>query len=131
MSTRCRIGIKNADNSVSSIYCHHDGYVEGVGKKLDEYWNNKDEIIELIASGDISYLDVLLSSTSLTDFISSYYIVSELTSYDTEMLKKVEEEKQKIENEKTTTPTDSPLHRGRNKRKKALQYNNVAHPPPV
>ena len=48
MSTRCRIGIKNTYNSVSSIYCHHDGYVEGVGKTLDKYWNNKDEIIDAI-----------------------------------------------------------------------------------
>ena len=56
-------------------------------------------------NGDISYLDVLLSSSSLTDFISSYYIVSELTTYDTEMIKQVEEEKQKIENEKSELET--------------------------
>ena len=37
-----------------------------------------------------------------------------------------------VENEnKRTTPADSPLHKGRNERKKALQYNNAAYPPPV
>ena len=60
-----------------------------------------DRLVTIYENGDISYLDVLLSSSSLTDFISSYYIVSELTSYDTEMLKQVEEEKQKIEKEKS------------------------------
>ncbi len=60
-----------------------------------------ERLVTMYENGDISYLDVLLSASSLTDFISSYYIVSELTSYDTEMLKQVEEEKQKIETEKT------------------------------
>ena len=30
---------------------------------------------------------------------------------------------------KKTTPTNSPLHRGRDEREKALQYNNGACPP--
>ena len=36
----------------------------------------------------------------------------------------------KIENEKTTTPSDSPLHRGRGEREKLLLCNNEAYPPP-
>ena len=60
-----------------------------------------DRLVTMYENGDISYLDVLLSSESLTDFISKYYLVSELTTYDTDMLKQVEEEKKKIENEKT------------------------------
>lgn len=59
-----------------------------------------DRLVTMYENGDISYLDVLLSSESLTDFISKYYLVSELTTYDTDMLKQVEEEKKKIENEK-------------------------------
>ncbi len=59
-----------------------------------------DRIVTMYENGDISYLDVLLSSSSLTDLISSYYIISELTTYDQEMLKNIEEEKTKIENEK-------------------------------
>lgn len=81
MSTRCRIGIKNADNSVSSIYCHHDGYVEGVGKTLDKYWNNKDEIIELIASGDISYLEEDLDKTGFYNDGSSPKLSDTITEY--------------------------------------------------
>ena len=36
----------------------------------------------------------------------------------------------KIENEKTTTPSDSPLHRGRGERENAPRCNNAACPPP-
>ena len=41
MSTRSRIGILNDDGSVTSIYCHSDGYAEGphcVGYKLEMFW---------------------------------------------------------------------------------------------
>lgn len=74
--------------------------------KEDEEKYQKDQealnerLVTIYENGEISYLDVLLSSSSLTDFISSYYIVSELTTYDTEMLEKLEAEKQQIENEK-------------------------------
>lgn len=74
--------------------------------KEDEEQYQKDQaalnerLVTIYENGEISYLDVLLSSSSLTDFISSYYIVSELTAYDTEMLEELEAEKQQIENEK-------------------------------
>ena len=74
--------------------------------KEDEEKYQKDQealnerLVTIYENGEISYLDVLLSSSSLTDFISSYYIVSELTTYDTEILEKLEAEKQQIENEK-------------------------------
>ena len=51
-------------------------------------------------SGDTSYLDVLLSSKSLTDFISSYYLVSEVTQMDSELLEKIQKQKEEIENAK-------------------------------
>ena len=60
-------------------------------------------------------------------------------TFDIPALKKENASVEFIENEEDLTsleirvdsPTGSPLHRGRNKREKALQYNNVAHPPPV
>jgi hypothetical protein len=36
MSTRSRIAIENQNGSVTSIYCHFDGYISGVGKTLKE-----------------------------------------------------------------------------------------------
>jgi len=34
MATRSRIAIENQDGTVTSIYCHFDGYLSGVGKLL-------------------------------------------------------------------------------------------------
>lgn len=63
MSTRSRIGMLNLDGTISSIYCHHDGYLEGVGETLVKYWNDLNDIIELIANGDISSLGENLDDT--------------------------------------------------------------------
>jgi hypothetical protein len=63
MSTRSRIGIQNQDGSVNSIYCHFDGYPEGVGSTLQEHYSDRDELQKLIELGDISSLgDDLLTT---------------------------------------------------------------------
>jgi hypothetical protein len=55
MSTRSRIAIENQDGTVDSIYCHFDGYVDGVGKTLfNQYDQEKSE--KLLELGDISSL---------------------------------------------------------------------------
>lgn len=56
MSTRSRIAIQR-DAGFESIYCHSDGYVEGVGKTLAEHYSNVDQVELLIALGDISYVE--------------------------------------------------------------------------
>ena len=53
----------------------------------------KKRMVAIYMSGDTSYLDVLLSSKSLTDFISSYYLVSEVTQMDSELLEKIQKQK--------------------------------------
>lgn len=60
----------------------------------------KKRMVAIYMSGDTSYLDVLLSSKSLTDFISSYYLVSEVTQMDAELLEKIQKQKEEIENTK-------------------------------
>ena len=56
MSTRCRIAIKNQDGSYDSIYCHNDGYPEGVGLTLANYYKDEKKVRDLLALGDISSL---------------------------------------------------------------------------
>ena len=41
MSTRCRIGIENKNGTITSIYCHHDGYLEGVGEILVNHYKTE------------------------------------------------------------------------------------------
>lgn len=54
MSTRSRVGIKEKDGTVRSVYIHWDGYVAGVGRALYEYYRNADKIEQLINLGDMS-----------------------------------------------------------------------------
>ena len=57
MSTRCRIGIENKDGSVTSIYCHHDGYPSYTGKTLKENYSDETKLRELISYGDTSGIE--------------------------------------------------------------------------
>ena len=55
MSIRSRIAIEH-DRKFESIYCHHDGYLEYVGRKLQKYYNDPVKVRELMKLGDISSL---------------------------------------------------------------------------
>jgi len=57
-------------------------------------------LVTIQESGDISYLDFILSSSSLTELISNYYLITELTSNDTELLEKIQKQKEEIEKAK-------------------------------
>ena len=56
MATRSNIGILNSNNSVTSIYCHWDGYPEHNGRILSEHYNTDEKICELLALGNLSIL---------------------------------------------------------------------------
>ncbi len=57
-------------------------------------------LIVLYEAGETSYLDVLLHSSSLSDFISNYYMMTEMARYDTELLENIEQATNLIEAEK-------------------------------
>lgn len=56
MGTRSRIGYELPDHSVVSVYCHWDGYPEWTGRQLVEYYQNRDDVMELIDGGSMSSL---------------------------------------------------------------------------
>lgn len=56
MATRSRIGIENENGTITSIYCHWDGYPDGVGATLKEHYSNTQKIKMLLNLGDISIL---------------------------------------------------------------------------
>lgn len=66
----------------------------------DQYEALKSRMVAQYKIGSVSYLDVLLNASSLTDFISRYYIIEKVASYDSKMLDQIEEKKTKIENSK-------------------------------
>ena len=54
MGTRSRIGVMHGDK-VKSIYCHWDGYLEGVGDTLLKHYDSA-KANHLVALGDMSSL---------------------------------------------------------------------------
>lgn len=83
-------------------------------KKLEEQQKAYDENSELLderlvtiyENGSVSYIDLLLSSSSFTEFISNYYLISELASYDLELLEEIQEEQRQIEETKKSLEND-------------------------
>lgn len=55
-------------------------------------------MVALYETGDIVYLDVLLNSSSILEFISNYYLIAEIARYDTDLLENIENQKIQIEN---------------------------------
>ncbi len=74
-------------------------------KKAEEAYSNQENllrtrIVAMYEAGETSYLDVLLSSKSVTDFISKYYIVNEIAEGDKNLLDKMEQNRNSIEETK-------------------------------
>ena len=69
-----------------------------------EYDNLQDlidsRVLELYKTTDLQFLDVLLTSTSVNDFFTTYYALVELNKYDTELLEKAKTQKAEIETTK-------------------------------
>ena len=70
--------------------------------KAQEDYDKQEKLLEerlvvTYEAGQTSFLDILLSSDSITKLISNYYLVSEIATNDTELLDKIQKEKQEIE----------------------------------
>lgn len=74
-------------------------------QKLDqateEYATQEDllnkRLVTLYKAGETTYLDFILSSKNVTDFLSNYHLASKLASHDLELLARIEQQKKEIE----------------------------------
>jgi len=69
---------------------------------IEEIYNKQKKTLEkrlvaLYEEGQTTYLDVLLNSSSIVDFISNYYLIGEIAEYDKDLLDNIEREKNQIE----------------------------------
>lgn len=91
-------------NSLKSEIETKTNEVNELQKKLDELEAEREKnqsllderLVTLYESGEVSYLDMLLSSTDLTEFISSYYMIETLTAADKELIQNLENDKKEI-----------------------------------
>ena len=103
-------GYESEISSLETDLADIEKEIESVTKKLNLIQENYDiqrevlqnRIVALYESGDILYLDVLLSSNTLAEFINNYYLIGEIARYDNELLESIENQKTQIENIKAS-----------------------------
>ena len=88
--------------------------IEIVNQKLVEsteiYLTQKEllekRLVAMYEMGETSYLDLLLNSKSISEFLSNYYYISEIATTDSELLAIVREQKENVENLMSTLEED-------------------------
>ena len=81
--------------------------LEQVTKKYNTQKDLLDaRLIAMYETDNTNYLDVVLGSKSVSDFISTYYLISELTSYDMDLLELVETQRKQIEEQNNKLGTE-------------------------
>ena len=63
--------------------------------------NLEKRIVAMYEAGETTYLDVLLNSSSITEFVDNYYLIGEIAAIDKNLLNTIEIEKNQIEEIKT------------------------------
>lgn len=100
-----QVQINDLDTQINDLNAKIKESQEKVDEAQAKYDENKklaeERLVVMQESGDTTYLDMILTSTSITDMISSYYLASELAEADTELLDGLENERQELENAKT------------------------------
>ena len=86
--------VNNLKTEISSIQADLD-VAEKVYEKQKTLMEKR--LIAIYESGDTNYIDVLLKSSDLSEFLSNYYLMPNITSIDKDLLTEVEKEKKEIE----------------------------------
>lgn len=57
----------------------------------------QDRLVAIYKNGETKYLDVLLNSKSIIDFVSKYYVVQKIVEYDSKAIEELNQKKQEVE----------------------------------
>ncbi len=86
--------VKQLQEEISSIQSQLD-VAEVNYEKQKEIMEKR--LVAIYEAGETRYLDVLLKSSNISEFLSSYYLITEIASVDKNLLDEVESEKKEIE----------------------------------
>ena len=88
-------------NSLNEEISVLTGKLEEEQKKYDTQYDTLcKRLVAQYKAGSVSYLDVLLNSKSLSNFISNYFLIGKIAEYDTDLLEKIKEQKTSLEKSK-------------------------------
>lgn len=102
--------VDELESKISDLQTEISSRERDIEQKEEEY-NEQEKLLDarivaLYKSGDTSYLDVLLTSSSITDFLAKYYMAEELINYDKELMQSIKQQKADIETEKAQLEAD-------------------------
>lgn len=96
--------VDDLENRISALQTEISEKEEAIAQKEKEFEEKKaileKRLVAIYEAGNTSYLDMLLSSRGLSDFISKYYLISELATCDNELLDSIEKARVEIEGQK-------------------------------
>jgi len=86
--------ITEIKNTINEVETELNTVTEKYNKQKELF---KQRMVAIYEAGETHYLDILLKSRSLSDFLSSYYIITELAEIDNDLINELEGKKDKIE----------------------------------
>lgn len=100
--------INTLESEIGTLDIELDKLEKSIKEKEEDLVNKQklleDRLVAMYIAGDTTYLDVLLSG-GFVDFISKYYLVTQMAEYDTNLINEVEQIKQSLESEKKDVET--------------------------
>lgn len=96
--------IANLEMKIAELQHSIETKTKELEQKQKEHQENQtlmeDRLVVMYETGETTFLDMLFSSKSIIEFISSYYMLSQITQCDKELLDTIEEEERMIEKTK-------------------------------
>jgi len=96
--------IENLETQLSTLSTQISEKETEIQTQEEKYKESKElldqRLVAMYEIGETTYLDMLLSSESLTSFISNYYMIEQIAECDQELLTKIESTRIQIQTEK-------------------------------
>lgn len=93
--------LSSLETELSELQVQIDGATESLNKIQEKYDKNEEllrqRIVVMYEVGETTYLDILLGSANIIDFISNYYTIQEFLNRDIELLDEIEQQKNEAE----------------------------------
>lgn len=97
--------IEELEEKISSLNTQISEAEANLNQAQEDYEKQKklleERLVTTYMAGETTYLDILLSSESITDLISSYYLITEVATNDADLLDQIEKKQKEIEEAKT------------------------------
>ena len=98
--------INELDSKIENLNSKIADSQKQLNQKEEDYKKQEklleERLVTIQESGETSYLDFILNSSSFTDLISNYYLASEVAIADTDLLNEIQKQKKEIQDAKTT-----------------------------